>query len=138
MGVVSAMNQFIKQLESTNKRSGGEIVGRVIIDILAKRILFIPENENHVKFLAKFLGKKKLIEVLDISRYVGSALRVENGVVAEILVGISGLETWYKEERGQSLHTKQQVIEGKNILFDILLRENVPLIERLKIEVAFV
>ena len=134
------MNSFINQLESTNKRSGGELVGRVIIDTFTKRILFVPEQENHVPFLEKTFKKNEgsLLTVPNIFLYVGASIRVENNSIAEILVGISGLETFYREETGKALHTKEQVLQAKTILIDTLLKEHVPLKDTLKIEVVFV
>ena len=44
--------EFVKTLENTNKRSHGELVGRLIIDAKKLKWFPVPGNMNHPDFVS--------------------------------------------------------------------------------------
>ena len=113
---------FIKKAKKTSVRAHGEIVARLIVDTNRNKILFVPAEINHPEFLALELGISldQLKQQPDmVSPFIGVAVRIINGLAVDVLVGISGLETYFGRFKSP-LHTKKQVNEARNLILATL------------------
>ncbi|MBW2966022.1 hypothetical protein KY342_02885, partial [Candidatus Woesearchaeota archaeon] len=90
---------FIEEAEKTSVRAHGEIVARLIVDTDKNKIFYVPAEINHPEFLAAHLGKTvdELKQNPDlVSPFVGVAVKTDNNIATDIIVGISGIETYFR------------------------------------------
>ena len=135
---------FIEEGRKTTKRRHGEIVVRLIIDTEKEQIHFVPQDINHPDYVYKILlkiTKEELLKNPDMaSHFVGAAVLInESDEVEDMLVGVSGLETWLKSYLGgKTFHTKNQVNKAKEILFKYLISNKVKLQLNYKLRMAYI
>jgi hypothetical protein len=118
---------FIEKAEETSKRARGEIVARLIVDADRRKILFVPDSINHPEFLEIRLGKtiEELKQQPDlVSPFIGVAVKIEGNTATEILVGISGIETYFGRFKSP-LHTKGQVNKARDLVLATLQAEQI-------------
>ena len=133
-------SDFIERAKASSVRSHGEIIGRLVVDTKTGDILFVPSDINHPEFTAAHMGKDVTYlkqHPADFTRFVGANSTIVNGIVTEVFVGVSGLETVLLL-RKKPFHTKEEVNAAREMLMDCLLRAGVPLSPTLRIRVVYV
>ena len=135
---------FIEEGRKTTKRRHGEIVIRLIIDIKKEQVYFVPQDINHPEYVYKVLlkiSKAELSKNPDIaSHFVGAAVLInESDEVEDMIVGVSGLETWLKHHLGDKpFHTKAQVNKAKDILLQYLIGRKIKFQQNYKLRMAYI
>ena len=132
--------EFVKTLENTNKRSHGELVGRLIIDAKKLKWFPVPGNMNHPDFVAKFLLKLKEEEIEknpEIAEHlIGAAVSIESDNIKSLLTGISGLETWLRKFK-KPIHKKEHVNSAHTFILEELTKSGCNFIPGFKAEVVY-
>ena len=122
---------FLALAETTNKRHHGELIARLIVDVKKQQILFVPSGMNHPEFLADYL-KTTLLDIEQspekVNHFVGASLNIVSNQIIEIIVGISGLETWLRAFK-KPFHLKSQINQARSVLINFIISNNIPLMK---------
>ena len=132
--------EFIELLESTTKRSHGEIAGRIIIDSKKLKWYPVPSNINHPEFVEKVLLKMSKTEIENnpekAEHLVGAAVFIEDNSIKSLLTGISGLETWLRTFK-KPIHNKKDVTAAHVFILGILTKTGCNFMSNFKAEVVY-
>ena len=132
--------EFVKTLEATNKRSHGEIAGRIIIDAKKLKWYPVPADMNHPPFVAKFILKMTMEEIEKnpekAEHFIGAVVFIEDNNIKSILTGISGLETWLRKFK-KPIHKKADVNAAHNFMLVVLSKTECLFTPDFKAEVVY-